>query len=97
MYNMQMNNKKSVTICDSVFAQIVDDEMVLMHKGSGDYFGLDTVGAKMWQLLQENGSLEHLKQEMLACYDVQERELEADIENFVTALVQHGLVRVEST
>ena len=48
-----MNFTQKVNFFDTVFAQEVDDEMVLLDMNSENYFGLDTVDSDIWQLLQE--------------------------------------------
>ncbi|HFD13685.1 MAG TPA: PqqD family protein [Epsilonproteobacteria bacterium] len=87
-----MNNAEKIIIPSSVFAQLVDDEMILLDTESENYFGLDAVGTVMWQQLVENPLLDVLKSYMLEQYEVEEERLEKDIEIFVKTLVDHQLI-----
>ncbi len=87
-----MNNAEKIIIPSSVFAQLVDDEMVLLDTESENYFGLDAIGTVMWQQLVENPWLDVLKSYMLEQYEVEEERLEKDIKIFVKRLVEHQLI-----
>jgi len=94
MYNIQMNFTEKMTIPSTVFAQEVDDEMVIMDTQSENYFGLDAMGTQMWQILIENGSLENLKIKILEMYDVEENVLRQDIEVFISELLKNKLINI---
>jgi hypothetical protein len=79
----------------TVFAQEVDDEMVLLDMNSEKYFGLDSVGAVMWQVIEEKKVLKDVLNELLSYYDVEEERLKQDLLHFVENLQKSGLIRVE--
>ena len=86
-----------ITINDTVFTQVVDEEMVILNPESEAYFGLDETGAVIWQHLNELGSLKEVHDAMYTIYDVDSEQLEADICRFVQELVDARLVKVESS
>ena len=79
----------------TVFAQEVDDEMVLLDMNSENYFGLESVGAVMWQVIEEKKVLKDVLNELLSYYDVEEERLKEDLLRFVENLQKSGLIRVE--
>ena len=83
-------------VADTVFAQMVDDEMVLLDTESGEYFGLDGTGAVIWQHMGENESLREVYEAMLEMYDVKPEQLENDIITFVQKLLDAGLVQLQA-
>lgn len=89
---MELDQK--VIFAESVFAQLVDDEMVLLDMESENYFGLDEVGTSIWNAMQENETLEEVFSVLLEQYDVGEEMLKNDLLNFVTKLVDNGLAKV---
>ncbi|OQX59381.1 MAG: coenzyme PQQ biosynthesis protein PqqD [Helicobacteraceae bacterium 4484_230] len=89
---MDMNQK--IKIADSVFAQEVDNEMVLLDMNSENYFGLDEVGKDIWNAMQQTGTLQEVHDAMLEIYDVEEDVLKRDIEVFVDKLLQSGLIEL---
>lgn len=89
-----MELDQRVIFNESVFAQLVDDEMVLLDMESENYFGLDEVGTSIWNAMQENETLEEVFSVLLEQYDVGEEMLKNDLLNFVTKLVDNGLAKV---
>ena len=89
-----MNLDQKVTFADTVFAQEVDGEMVLLDMESENYFGLDEVGKAIWQAMQEHGTLQEAFDDLLKQYDVEAEVLEHDLSDFVGKLVESGLVEV---
>lgn len=90
-----MNLNQKITFADTVFAQEVDGEMVLLDMESENYFGLDEVGTAIWQAMQEYGTLQEVFNAMLEQYDVEEEVLEKDLSDFVDKLIESGLVEVK--
>ena len=82
----------TISIPDTLFAQEVDEEMVILDTVSQEYFGLDETGAVIWQHLSEHGALQKTYEAMQEQYEVDDEQLEADICRFVQELVDAGLV-----
>jgi hypothetical protein len=91
-----MDLQKKITFAETVFAQEVDGEMVLLDMNSENYFGLDAVGTAIWQAIEESeGDLPKVKQLLLSQYDVEEAVLQKDLLDFVAKLEESGLIKVE--
>jgi ornithine carbamoyltransferase len=91
--NMDLNKK--VTFAETVFAQEVDGEMVLLDMNSENYFGLDAVGTDIWQAMQEKGTLVEVLALLLEQYNVEEEVLKRDLVAFVEKLQENGLVDIK--
>ena len=87
----------NIVIADTVFAQEVDNEMVILDTASEEYFGLDAMGAVIWQYLSMSGSLQEVYDTMREEYEVDDEQLEADICRFVQELVDARLVELKSS
>jgi len=82
----------NVTISHEVLFQEVGGEAVLLDLASESYFGLDDVGTRIWQLLQEHSSLRRVLEIMLHEYEVEPARLEEDLLKHVGELADAGLV-----
>jgi len=89
-----MNLSDKVTIPAQVMARTVGDETVILDLASGTYYGLDPVGARIWQLMSEGQSLAQLCGQMLDEYEVTRENLERDVLALVQTLLDKQLVRV---
>jgi len=84
-----------IKISDDVLFQELQGEAVLFNLKSGVYFGLDTTGTRMWQLMSEHGALSDVVKAMMQEYDVTEERCAEDLVNLVEKLKEHDLVSVE--
>ncbi len=73
---------------DKVLFQKLGDEAVILHLDSEEYFGLDNVGTRMWELLlgEGEGSIDKSIPLLLTEYEVEETQLKKDMEELITAL-----------
>lgn len=83
-----------VRINDSVLFQELQGEAVLLNLNTGVYLGLDKVGARIWQLLEEHDVLSKVVEAMLREYDVTEERCRQDLLNLVEKMEDQGLVTV---
>jgi len=67
---------------------------VLLNTQSEDYLGMDEVGSRIWELLAEHGQVDLVVERLLSEYEVDEATLRADVERFVSELVDKGLVTI---
>jgi len=91
-----MNLSQKIVFSDTVFAQEVDGEMVLLDMNSENYFGLDEVGTTIWQAMQEKEMLQEVYETMLDQYDVEPEILERDLLDFAHKLHESGLIEIIS-
>ncbi len=91
-----MGPETKIVIPSQVMSRQVGDETVILDLGSGMYFGLDPVGAKIWQLLSEGHQLDAVVSTLAAEYDVPEAQLRQDVNSLVSELVSRGLVLQQS-
>jgi hypothetical protein len=77
-----------------VLTQEVGGETVLLDLNSECYFGLDELGTRIWQLIQEFGDLQKVYDSMLDEYDVDGKQLEKDLDRIVDKLAEAGLICV---
>lgn len=87
-----MNLTDKVTIPAQVMARQVGDETVILDLASGTYFGLDPVGARIWQLMGEGKTLSEICDTMLDEYEVTRDALERDVIELAQELSAQGLI-----
>jgi xanthine dehydrogenase molybdopterin-binding subunit B len=77
---------------DGVIFKSVGEELVLLDLDRGIYYGLDPVGARMWQLLAEGASVETIVDTMAGEYDVEREALHGDLARLTNELQERGLL-----
>jgi hypothetical protein len=73
---------------------IVGKDAFLLNTKTNKYYGLEEVGTRLWHLLNENNSLRSAHQILLEEYEVESAELENDLIELVSHLLENGLVEL---
>ena len=92
---MKLETQK-ITISKEALSQEVNGETVILDLQSESYFGLDEVGTRIWQLLQEEKDLQKVFDALLQEYDVEAEQLEQDLIELVDKLIEAGLAVTNS-
>lgn len=77
---------------DGPVATRVPGETVILDADSGRYFGLDGVGARVWELLSTPTRFADLVEAVIAEYDVERSRCESDLRALIADLSASGLV-----
>jgi Coenzyme PQQ synthesis protein D (PqqD) len=70
----------------------LNDEVAILNLRSALYFGLDEVGACVWQALEEPRRVDALCHAVASHFAVSETACEADVLAFLAALQEAGLI-----
>jgi hypothetical protein len=76
-----------------VVGQVIEEEAVLVHPTQGKVRVLNPVGARLWELTDGTRSLADLAGVLVAEYDVDLGQAQADVLAFCTDLVERGLLQ----
>lgn len=87
---------KRVIPSPEVLFRELEGEAVMLDLGSERYYGLDEVGARIWQLLDEHHDVETVVAQVLSEYEVEEEQLRSDLADLIENLVDAGLVTIEN-
>jgi Coenzyme PQQ synthesis protein D (PqqD) len=82
-----------IAISPEVVAREVGGETMLLDLASGTYFGLDAVGSRVWQLIEDQGvTLAGACDILVGEYEVSREDLERDVLALAGQLVENGLI-----
>jgi Coenzyme PQQ synthesis protein D (PqqD) len=88
----KMKLTDAVTLSEDVVAREVGEETMLLDLASGTYFGLNPVGGRFWQLLEEGRSVSEARDTLLGEFDVEEAILDSDLTALLEEMAGKGLV-----
>ena len=74
----------------------LDDEAVILHLKAGVYYGLDSVGARIWALIQEPKTVDQIKDTILREYEVEPDQCERDVLALLEELAAEDLIEITS-
>jgi hypothetical protein len=79
---------------EDIVASDIDDEKVMMSVEKGQYFNLDPVGSRVWELLEKPIKVSALIDTLLLKYDVDRETCQRDVLAFLEELHKDGMVQV---
>ncbi len=92
--------KKTLSVSSSVVAandQVSSDlggEVAILHLKAGVYYGLETVGARIWSLIQKPRPVKEIRDILVSEYEVEPDRCESDLIALLQSLADEGLIEV---
>jgi hypothetical protein len=73
---------------------VAGEELVMMSAAEGNYYGLDPVGRRLWEIIDQPRTVSDICAELLMDYHVSTATCEAEMLAFLKELVEHRIVHV---
>lgn len=86
-----------IRICEDILWRRVADEILISDASNEKIFGLDGAGARMWQLLAADGSIDSAVTALAAEFDAAPEAIAADLDALIENLRVRGLVELEQS
>ncbi|WP_193195681.1 lasso peptide biosynthesis PqqD family chaperone [Nostoc sp. MG11] len=91
--NLSADYPKVVAAKDQIFSEL-QGEAVILDINSGVYYGLNQVGASIWNLIQAPKTVKEIRDALLAEYEVDSQACETDILVLLEDLATKGLIEI---
>lgn len=72
----------------------VGEELVMMSAKEGNYIGLNEVGRRIWELLEQPRDVDDLCAQLQAEFQVSHETCAAEVQNFLKEMESHGAVAI---
>jgi hypothetical protein len=69
-------------------------EAAILNVKNGVYYGLNPLGARIWNLIQKPRTLSELRDILLREYEVDVSHLESDLRSLLAELAEHDLIEI---
>ncbi len=92
MVDDRVTKQATVRIADDVISRILEGEAVILGLATGTYFGLDAVGTRIWQLIEERGRVTEIMTGLVEEYEVEPEQCERDVLRLLGELKDRGLI-----
>jgi hypothetical protein len=96
LFPMKLLPETIVVASKDQMASEVAGETVILGLTAGRYFGLDAVGARVWQMIQTPAAVSDVRNAIVAEYEVDPARCEADLLALLQKMLDAGLVEVKS-
>ncbi len=79
---------------DLLFNEI-DGEVVMLSVENGEYYGMNNVGSRIWELLKKPISYQKLITQLLEKYIVTEEDCDSELIKFINELIHKDLLLIK--
>jgi hypothetical protein len=91
----QINSNSTIVASPDNLATELGDEIVLLNLQKGAYHGLEGVGPRIWELIQQPRLVSEIHQKLVSEYDVSPEECERDLMEVLSDMAKRGLIEIE--
>ncbi len=92
---VQITSDTTVEVSKEQVSCDLDGEAAILNLKNGVYYSLDSVGARIWQLLQQPRTVDQIRTMVLEEYDVEPQRCERDLQELLQKLASEGLIEVK--
>lgn len=82
----RIDSTTAVRAANDVYARRFGDELILLHFGRGEYYGLDSIGAEIWERLEGGANLGEIATALTIRFSVEYERALADVISLVEDL-----------
>lgn len=72
----------------------MDGETVMMSINEGNYYGLNGVGSQIWDLLEQEMSMDAICTELLRSFDVEEEQCRSEVLAFLEEMACNKVIEI---
>ncbi|EAU55006.1 lasso peptide biosynthesis PqqD family chaperone [Mariprofundus ferrooxydans] len=72
----------------------MDGETVMMSVNEGSYYGLNGVGSQIWELLEQEMSVDAICTELLGHFDVEEEQCRSEVLTFLEEMATSNVIEI---
>ena len=94
MTQTMLDGNTKFQISDNVFPSQMEQEKVVLSLKLGQYYGLDELGSRIWDLVQQSHSLSEISNTICLEYEVEIEECDHDVRELLEELLEAKLIEV---
>ena len=85
---------RSIAAAGDQVSNVLGDEKIILDMKSGEYFGMNLVGADIWDYIQEPRKLDEIVAVLTNKYGIDQERCEADVLALLAELSDVGLIEI---
>ena len=90
----EINTESIIERRKGVVFNKLDDELVMMSIANGEYYGLDSIGTRIWEIIEKETSVANIIQVLCDEYDVNPEQCNIDTMSFLNILLEKKLINI---
>ena len=95
MTTQQISEQSVVTALPDNLSSALGSEAVILNMASGRYFGLNTTGAFIWQVVQQPVTLAEIERRVCEEFEVSPEQCRSDLRQVLQEMLDSGIIEVK--
>ena len=91
-----MKNEDYFEIESHIITRKLGNELVVLNISNGEYYGLNEVGARVWEFMAGGKRFDEISKTLVNEYDVAESVVENDLTRLLKELLEVGLIKINT-
>jgi hypothetical protein len=91
---MQIKSTSIISRNPQILSSKMDEEIIMMSVQNSEYYGVNPVGAYIWQMLEQPCSIENIIEMLVNEYDVNKEQCMNDIIPFLIKLEEKKIISI---
>ena len=87
---------QSIRLREDLIWRAVEDEVIVLDRRTWSYLTINPSGAVLWSQVVSGSSRERLATALAAEFDLDPKRARAEVDDFVSKLEEHGLLRANA-
>ncbi|MFZ2403632.1 MAG: PqqD family peptide modification chaperone [Methylobacter sp.] len=92
MSENELSTHEKIQRADDFLGAVVGDELLMMSIEKGSYYSLNSIGARIWELLESPIGIDGLVARLTEEYNVPVDTCRQEVARFIEALRERGLI-----
>ena len=93
--SMPLSLQSTVSRSPDIASEEIDGDRIMMDLNDGSFFGLNPVGAAIWDLLEKPTPIHAIIAHIQDIFDIPAQQCQSDILNFIAAMADKKTVSIE--
>jgi hypothetical protein len=89
---MAISSDTTFKISENIAWRNLNEEVVILHLKSGEYFTLNDVGQFVWLAVTDQKNMGEIRHKVVDAFDVSPEKASEDIEEFISRMLDEGLL-----
>ena len=89
-----LNINNTIARNDSIVDAQIDGEIVMMDINNGEYYGLDVIAARIWELMASPKIVSEICEILQQEYKVSEEKCQKDVLGFIDKMIAKGVITI---
>ena len=89
-----LDSNSIITQKQGLVVSEIDGETVMMSVERGNYYGMDLIGSRIWEIVKEPQSLNDIVKHLTKEYNVSKDQCEKDVIEYLIKLSEENIIEI---